>query len=307
MKYAIYGLGRYFMGHQLGFVGILKNALYISDSNPDRRMLAKRLFHSATVVEPDIIIQNESILDKVYIAAPLHFDEIASMLTDAGMAPGKIELLEPDKNMFLTGDVLAEARMLIGRESSLKFMPDNAVCVEVGVAYGDFTEMILREMKPKMFFAVDCFSRDDPYVELMGRCDFKRDNMPHQKWYERRFSREIASGLLETRQGFSWDVLSEFPDDYFDYAYVDAGHDYESVKNDIAVLEKKLKDGGFVQFNDYAMFNWAWGIFFGVVPAVNEFLNLNKGNHKVRYFCMDDTHQNNDIVIQIHKNGTGIL
>lgn len=190
--------------------------------------------------------------------------------------------------------------VLQDREDALSLIPKGGIAAEVGVAYGDFSEKIMKICEPEKFYAIDYFCQDDPYYSFWGLDLFRKDNMPHQQWYEHRFRDLIACGKMETKQGFSWDVLSTFEDDYFDYIYLDAAHDYESVKKDIAVLKHKIKDGGFIQFNDYTMFSILEDIFYGVVPAVNEFMNNDGGNHQAVAFCMHPDGYY-DLLVQVHK------
>jgi predicted O-methyltransferase YrrM len=71
------------------------------------------------------------------------------------------------------------------------------------------------------------------------------------------------------------DSLSEsknYPDNYFDIVYIDASHDYESVKNDILTWIPKIKDGGIICGDDY-IGGWP-----GVVKAVNEVFEHKKIN-----------------------------
>lgn len=63
------------------------------------------------------------------------------------------------------------------------------------------------------------------------------------------------------------DSLSEcknYPDEFFDIVYIDASHDYESVKKDIESWYPKVKNGGIICGDDYVA-GWP-----GVVKAVNE-------------------------------------
>lgn len=61
---------------------------------------------------------------------------------------------------------------------------------------------------------------------------------------------------------YSYNIFHKFPDKYFDFIYIDANHDYESIKQDILMYLPKTKHliGG----HDYQL-NWP-----GVTAAVNE-------------------------------------
>jgi len=65
------------------------------------------------------------------------------------------------------------------------------------------------------------------------------------------------------------DSISEsknYDDNYFDIVYIDASHDYESVKKDILHWLPKVKTGGIICGDDYTQ-SWI-----GVVNAVNDVL-----------------------------------
>ena len=68
-------------------------------------------------------------------------------------------------------------------------------------------------------------------------------------------------------EGFSHEVYGQFIDNSFDFVYIDAAHDYESVKKDIILYNRKLKHGGIMAGNDY--YNTS-GHHKGVGKAVDE-------------------------------------
>ena len=49
----------------------------------------------------------------------------------------------------------------------------------------------------------------------------------------------------------SIEASKDFSDNFFDCVYVDANHDYESVKEDILHWISKIKKGGFISGHDY--------------------------------------------------------
>lgn len=57
----------------------------------------------------------------------------------------------------------------------------------------------------------------------------------------------------------------KYEDNFFDVVYIDASHDYESVKKDINHWFPKVKQGGFICGDDY-LNQWE-----GVIRAVDEF------------------------------------
>jgi len=317
MSYAAYGLGQYFHYCIERKPELLREIVLLCDKDPDK--WGKELF-GKHIVSPKELANFKDEFSSVLVFTPFFYEEIRKELTQThGFLENEIKLQPLDnlhlqkKNEYrsrfepLQESVLQGAHILPDRTAALKFMPKYAICCEVGVAYGDFSKLILEIMSPKKFYAIDYYSKENPFRRFWDRDHFRQDNMPHKEWYENRFANQITSGLVEICQGYSWDVLSQFPDDFFDYAYVDAAHDYESVRKDIEVLQHKIKDGGYIQFNDYTPSNSDARVFYGVVPAVNKWVNATQEQNTpivthVKYLCL---HPYNlmDIVIQVFKKG----
>lgn len=68
-----------------------------------------------------------------------------------------------DKVGGLSTDVLKNAKCLSNRDEMCKLLPKNMVSAEIGVAYGDFSRIILDYSQPKKFYAIDIF-----YQNLKG-------------------------------------------------------------------------------------------------------------------------------------------
>jgi predicted O-methyltransferase YrrM len=65
-------------------------------------------------------------------------------------------------------------------------------------------------------------------------------------------------------KGTSWEAASNYEDNSLDFVFIDAGHDYESVKKDLTAWNPKVKSSGIISGHDY---HFDCGVF----PAVNEF------------------------------------
>lgn len=75
---------------------------------------------------------------------------------------------------------------------------------------------------------------------------------------------EPVKNNINIIKSISWDAASKYKDKSLDFVFIDAGHDYESVKKDLNAWYPKVKDGGVIAGHDYHYHC-------GVYPAVNEF------------------------------------
>lgn len=192
---------------------------------------------------------------------------------------------------------LANAKLLANRIDALKVMSPNMTVAEVGVAYGDFTEKILEIMKPNKFYAIDVFQnmRKGIWGEEVV---FDKARKTHLTYFKDRFKAYIDKGILEIRKGISWEQIKIFPDNYFDWVYLDAAHDYHSVRRDVEVLLKKVKHGGYIQFNDYIFYDHMTKVYYGVIQVVNKLLEDTEC--MVEYYCFGENGFD-DIVIKVIK------
>lgn len=162
------------------------------------------------------------------------------------------------------------AKLFAGRENLLRhFAPQLAhgTIAEVGVMFGDLSEFILHTIDPDTLVAIDRFDAH-LYPLIWGKPSqeaFK--GMAHLEYFKKRFSNSRA--IVRCEQGDSWECLSRFPDQSFDMIYIDAGHDYESVKKDAEVAQSKIKMTGLLVFNDYIKYSHFDDCYYGVVPVVN--------------------------------------
>lgn len=224
-------------------------------------------------------------------------ERVNSRSDDSIASPSAVILKYPGSEIPL--HLLKNSRILPNREAALKFMPKKAVIAEVGVAYGGFSQKIINNLKPKKLYLIDLFEIKPGDSEFWGMHLLQENNKSHWQYISDLFEKEILNSTVVLKKGFSWDVLHSFKNDFFDYVYLDAAHDYDSVVKDIEILKDKVKDGGFIQFNDYIHFSSSEGTEYGVVKAVDDFVI--SGNHEIRYLCLHPLGYA-DIVVKINKS-----
>lgn len=102
--------------------------------------------------------------------------------------------------------------------------------------------------------------------------DHFQGNEEHEKDFDyHKESLTNLSPIIDRIKLIKNDSISEsqnYPDGFFDIIYIDASHDYESVKNDLLHWLPKLKRGGVICGDDY-IDRWD-----GVIEAVNEVFNF---------------------------------
>lgn len=183
---------------------------------------------------------------------------------------------------------------LPNRRKALELIPKKGIIAEIGVLWGDFSQILINDLDPNEFHAIDSFPLTYEHDNHISPHLSK--GISHLQYYENRFKKLLSSRKMFTHQGLSWDCIAEFPDRFFDYIYLDAGHMYDEVSRDIEALKSKIKIGGYVQFNDYTIFDCIGMREYGVIQAVNNFI-IN-GNHKLRAFCLQPDGYN-DVLVQI--------
>ena len=164
-----------------------------------------------------------------------------------------------------------------GRHNLLPFLPRGGVVAEIGVARGDFSRLILDNNTPSKLHLID------PW-EHQQRTDYANDpnNVDGQAQESRyrgildKFAPEIAAGTVDIHRMYSQDAVTLFPDNYFDWIYIDALHTYDGVRDDLENYFCKVKDGGFILGHDYTNNPNAVHMGFGVIEAVNSFV-MRKG------------------------------
>lgn len=133
--------------------------------------------------------------------------------------------------------------------------PTGSICAEIGVFRGRWTRHILEVTRPRELHLIDA------WWELYG--DFFPDwgdytefgHLGTRRAYDdtQRIIAETASTATKvvTHVGDDCEILESFPDEYFDWVYLDTSHTYDDTTRELEVLSRKVKRDGFISGDDW--------------------------------------------------------
>jgi hypothetical protein len=136
------------------------------------------------------------------------------------------------------------------RKFILNKMPKNAICCEIGVWKGNFSDKILKNTKPKKLYLIDPWKYEPQYDDrLYGIQIGSQANIDQIfNFVVKKFKDNKKVVIIRKR---SEEALPEFKNDYFDWIYIDGNHSYQFVKKDLQLSLQKVKIGGFITGDDY--------------------------------------------------------
>ncbi|WP_294606322.1 class I SAM-dependent methyltransferase [uncultured Roseovarius sp.] len=166
----------------------------------------------------------------------------------------------------------------------LGLIPKQGRGVEIGVWDGKFSQVILDETNPTQLVLID------PWDMLS---DDTEDTFVHSRWGDTDYMGAMYLNVARLYahlpqvilcKGFSVPVLETFPDNYFDWMYIDGNHRYEHVLADLRVAARKLRVGGLIAGDD---FFWKQDDRQQVREAVLDFLGEVGAGRKVTPLAQD--------------------
>ncbi|MGI9388909.1 MAG: class I SAM-dependent methyltransferase [Boseongicola sp.] len=155
-------------------------------------------------------------------------------------------------------------------EVRLKFlrkMPRNSVAAEIGVWNGGFSRVILDTTEPVELHLIDPWIYQPEFRNTMfGRPRNATRMDPMYESVRQEFSGDDRVTLHRKK---SEEALATFPDNYFDWVYIDGNHNEPFVTADLESCFKKVKPGGIISGDDYL---WRHKDELPVRSAVTKFL-----------------------------------
>ena len=158
----------------------------------------------------------------------------------------------------LRAENVENTSLLLNREILLKKFGKGGNVAEIGVDEGKFSQKIFEINTPDHFHLVDIWGTDRFH-------DGKYQNVKNF------FKDQIESDQVHIHKKLSTDAAYDFPDNYFDWIYIDTDHTYETTRDELRLYAPKMKEGGVIAGHDYVHGNWISTFRYGVVEAVHEF------------------------------------
>jgi hypothetical protein len=147
---------------------------------------------------------------------------------------------------YRVGTLLGRPR----REKFLERLPKHAVVAEIGVFRGEFSREIVRVAMPRELHLID------GWWELFGERfpDWGHYTDGGRLGTKAAYEEAVAAvdGAPATfHVGDDREILSRFPDAYFDWVYLDSSHDFDQTIEELQLLAPKVKPGGFIAGHDW--------------------------------------------------------
>ena len=139
--------------------------------------------------------------------------------------------------------------------------------VEVGVQGGLYSKYLLENTKIKLYL-VDIWKHLDNYFDIANVSDAEQEQVLLN-------CKELLSpymGRFEIIRELSINASKLFSSNFFDFIYLDAGHSYKSISEDLIAWYPKLKIGGLMSGHDFVDGENLSGSEFGVKSAVLDFI-----------------------------------
>lgn len=181
-----------------------------------------------------------------------------------GIAMILVKIISP--NMFKKLDAFGLIKNGIYPRPSIKFMKEHfnnkkVIGVEIGVLKGKNALSIYKTLNIDILYLIDFWNSQELIQEYSKLA---------QKNYLKTIKRFRNKSNVVIYKCTSLEAVNLFSDDSIDFCYIDANHNYEYVKQDIELWNKKVKINGVIGGHDIIHFQTL-----GVYQAIKEFSEKN--------------------------------
>lgn len=150
----------------------------------------------------------------------------------------------------------------------LNLVPINGVFVEIGCWKGKSTAFLLEEVQkdnlPRKIYVIDNFKGStNTEIEREVYANVNSSHLYNEFIDNINYVSKFLTSVYRSESDIAADLFSN---NSVDVCFIDAGHSYENVRNDITAWLPKIKKGGMLAGHDY---NESWP---GVIQAVNKLL-----------------------------------
>lgn len=136
----------------------------------------------------------------------------------------------------------------------LDLIVPTAVCAEIGVFKGEFSQLIAEKIPQGELHLIDPWA-SQMKPEYRGRLYAQ----PPEKMdiiYKSVVDKFKKHNNVNIYRDYSLSAVNRFNNGFFDWIYIDGNHDYEHALNDLKAWYPKLKQGGFLVVDDYGVEGW---------------------------------------------------
>jgi hypothetical protein len=188
---------------------------------------------------------------------------------------------EIESSRVLDQKQLDGAKIYSSREEYAKTLPQGMKWMEIGVAWGYYSEIVCDLANPRSTELVDLYDNVlQCWSDLkFGEC--KCDGMKHERLYDAETHEQYIIDKftkyanVKTIKGTAPQILPNESD--YDYVYIDTENERFHIREMMKKVSGMIKVGGLMGLNDYTYFDGViLDIPYGTYTSVNEFLWLNK-------------------------------
>ena len=131
-----------------------------------------------------------------------------------------------------------------------EIFPKNAVGFEIGIFRGAFANSLVNKIHPKEYHMIDPWEYRSGWkrYDYNGKLLLSQDDV---EWMVEDIRKRFDKPGIKIHRAYSYDVVNEFADGYFDFGYVDGNHNYHAVLQDMRLFYPKIKDGGVMAGDDW--------------------------------------------------------